>query len=249
MSGFFSQSTQASKGGYDSHGGDDGTAKKPTADQTLRAVTIKQINTATILPDSKFKIDDAEVANITFVATIRKVTEQASSTNYTVEDGTGAIDVVFWGNQTDTEEILAKRREMTVNTYVRVFGRPHSFGKHTNCSAFTVRPIVDFNEIAYHFIECVHSHLTFTKSSKSSDIQVVSSGNANTSGRALNDQIISYIESCGESSDGVHIEDIINKLRGLHTATSVRTALENLTNEGHCYTTSDDYHFKSTANY
>ncbi|KAI9031596.1 hypothetical protein CLU79DRAFT_715263 [Phycomyces nitens] len=247
MSGFFSSSANSNKGGFDSFD-DSSTVKRPAGDQTLRAVTIKQINSATVLPDSKFKIDNVDVANITFVGIIRNVTEQATSTNYTVEDGTGAIDVVFWGNQGDTEEVLAKRREMTVNTYVRIWGRPHSFGKHTNCSAFTVRPIVDFNDISYHFIECVHTHLTFTKDSKETT-STITPGGSNTSGKALNDQIISFIESHDDASDGVHIDEIISKLKGIHTANSVRTALENLTNEGHCYATSDDFHFKSTTKF
>lgn len=34
--------------------------------------------------------------------------------------------------------------------------------------AHKMRPITDFNEISYHFLEAIRTHLTFTRPSKSS---------------------------------------------------------------------------------
>lgn len=49
--------------------------------------------------------------------------------------------------------------------YVRIYGRLNNFNNRINCVAFSIRPVTDFNEISYHFLDAIHTHLTFTKAS------------------------------------------------------------------------------------
>lgn len=55
-----------------------------------------------------------------------------------------------------------------VDTYVRVSGKMNSFNNRITFMAHQIRPITDFNEISYHFLETIRSHLAFTRPNKSS---------------------------------------------------------------------------------
>lgn len=55
-----------------------------------------------------------------------------------------------------------------MDTYVRVNGKLNSFNNRITFMAHQIRPITDFNEISYHFLETIRTHLTFTRPGKSS---------------------------------------------------------------------------------
>lgn len=80
-----------------------------------------------------------------------------------MEDGTGSMEVRQWIDQTETASDAQKRRELVPDMYVRVNGRLNNFGNKISCVAFQIRPITDFNEITYHFLETIHVHLSLTK--------------------------------------------------------------------------------------
>lgn len=42
--------------------------------------------------------------------------------------------------------------------YVRVYGRIHRYGDKTNCLAFALRSITDFNELTFHCMEAILAH-------------------------------------------------------------------------------------------
>ena len=50
------------------------------------------------------------------------------------------------------------------NTYVRVIGHLKSFRENSrSLIAYSLNPVVDFNEITYHMIDVIHSHLALSK--------------------------------------------------------------------------------------
>ena len=50
------------------------------------------------------------------------------------------------------------------NTYVRVIGHLKSFRENSrSLIAYSLNPVVDFNEITYHMIDIIHSHLALSK--------------------------------------------------------------------------------------
>lgn len=51
------------------------------------------------------------------------------------------------------------------DTYVRVNGRINSFSNRVSVVGHSIRPITDFNEITYHLLDTIHTHLTFAKPS------------------------------------------------------------------------------------
>lgn len=50
------------------------------------------------------------------------------------------------------------------NTYVRAIGHLKSFRENSrSLIAYSLNPVVDFNEITYHMIDVIHSHLALSK--------------------------------------------------------------------------------------
>jgi replication factor A2 len=50
-----------------------------------------------------------------------------------------------------------------VDTYVRVNGRLNSFSNRISVVAHSMRPVEDFNEISFHFLEAIETHFLFVK--------------------------------------------------------------------------------------
>jgi len=76
--------------------------------QSIYPVTVHQILEATQDPNESFLIANNEVHLITFVGSVLNGSENTTSTNYSVEDGTGQIDVRIWIDQS-TEESKSKK--------------------------------------------------------------------------------------------------------------------------------------------
>lgn len=63
----------------------------------MRPVTIKQILTATLPhPDFPYQIEGHEITQVSIVALVRSAIKQATSAVYSLEDGTGILDVRHW---------------------------------------------------------------------------------------------------------------------------------------------------------
>lgn len=72
-------------------------SQKRAGNNTLRPVTIRQIlNAEQPHPDADFTLDGAELGQLTFVAVVRNVSRNATNVAYSVEDGTGQIEVRQW---------------------------------------------------------------------------------------------------------------------------------------------------------
>ncbi|KAG0165234.1 replication factor A protein 2 [Apophysomyces sp. BC1034] len=241
-----------SRGGFmDSGSTTASVSRKPMGEQTLRPVTLKQLRNAQIPQDGSFKIDGADVTQVTFVAVIRQVQEMTTNFSYTMEDGTGVIEVRRWVESNETAEETQRRRELVADLYVRVYGRLNNFNNRISCIAFAIRPITDFNEISFHFLDAIHTHVSLTKTGSDTDAVMgqasldVGSGG----GSDVHKRVIDAVKMYQDREEGASVDQIIQKLQGVYNESVIRDAIEYLTNEGHCYTTIDDYHIKSTESY
>ncbi|VDB92784.1 Bgt-4735, partial [Blumeria graminis f. sp. tritici] len=238
-----------------------GGSKKTYGKDTLRPVTVKQIIEAQQPhPDSDFKVDGIEVTQITFVGQIQAVSSQATNTTFKVDDGTGLIEVKQWiDGDADPETRAPLPKE---NEYIRVWGRLKAFNNKRHVGAHMVRPISDFNEVSYHFLEATAVHLYFTrgppqsiqgiKNEEDAGMFVDSTGstrvandisgsargkklaaNTSTSARKVYNFLLSNIEN-----EGVHVTIIAQKL-GMQSS-DVYKAGDELLGSGAIYTTVDD---------
>ncbi|KAG1041908.1 hypothetical protein G6F46_011804 [Rhizopus delemar] len=228
---------------FEGSGNEGGFARKPMSEQTLRPVTIKQIRTAEApAGEGICKIDKADCTQVTFVGIIRNIHELQMNMVYTIEDGTGSTDVRKWIEQNETEEEAEDRRALVRDIYVRVYGRLNYFNNRVSVAAFSIRPIVDFNEITYHFLDAINAHVIFSKPSKKNSLFVETSNRGNS---IVADRIMDILKDQHHLEDGVTLDFIIEKLRTLYTEDEVRTAMQHIENEGQVYTTIDDSHYKS----
>ncbi|KAJ2732712.1 Replication factor A protein 2 [Coemansia sp. BCRC 34962] len=158
----------------DAGGNDDNKTRGGYRNQTLRPVTIKQLVQVSPPPaNGPVFIDGCEVKNISFVGVVRSVLQQSINVIYSVEDGTGKIDVRVWAGGNDQggdmgDDGLGGSNQMvdpniTVGKYVCVYGELRFFNGKRNVSSHKVRLVTDHNEIAYRGMEAIYVHLNATR--------------------------------------------------------------------------------------
>ncbi|XP_015753063.1 PREDICTED: replication protein A 32 kDa subunit-A-like [Acropora digitifera] len=265
--------------------------------QSVIPCTIKQLHSATYnQTEDTFKLGDLELNQVTIVGVIRDAQESATNIMYNISDMTSEDIIVrkwidnevgytlSWAN---SYMVLLLLHAVTKtcsfffffffreNTYVRVFGHLKSFKENSrSLIAFGLSPVTDFNEITYHMLDVVHSHLALSKLPEMSDMSLsmrqgstpgmhgfqgqtpgrMNQGGfgGNTAGThagltGIQQQIQSLITNC-QQEEGMAFAVIKQKVRGISDA-QIRSTLEFLSNEGHIYSTIDDDHYKSTDSY
>lgn len=278
------QSMDSFGGGYMQDGGGFGS---PTTDsqekkrsaarvQSVIPCTIKQLHSATYnQTEDTFRLGDMELNQVTIVGIIRDAQESATNIMYNINDMTSEdIIVRKWIDNEESDAEKERRSSCRENTYVRVYGHLKSFKENSrSLIAFGLSPVTDFNEITYHMLDVIHSHLALSKLPEMSGMptpmrQATTPGmhgfqrqtparmdqgfGGNTGGMhtgltGLQQQVQSMITSC-QNEEGMAFTEIRQKVRGVSDA-QIRSTLEFLSNEGHIYSTIDDDHFKSTDSY
>ncbi|KAG4443205.1 hypothetical protein IFR05_001347 [Cadophora sp. M221] len=250
--GFMGGSQQGSQ---DSPGGN-----KTYGKETLRPVTIRQIIDAQQPhPDAEFKIDGAEVTQLTFIGQINQISSQATNTTYKLDDGTGLIDVKQWVDSDanpDAAKNLPKEGE-----YLRVWGRLKAFNNKRHVAAHMIRPIKDFNETSYHLLEATAVHLYFVRGppetiggngavkSEGGGLFVdQNGGGAGTTGssKALAllkvsttaKKVFEFLKNAPQNNEGLHVHQIAQGLQ--LPAAEIFKAGDELLADGFVYTTVDD---------
>ncbi|KAJ7514177.1 hypothetical protein O6H91_23G031800 [Diphasiastrum complanatum] len=132
----------------------------------LLPLTVKQISGATQKPsDDNFYVDGQDVNHVTLVGMVFNREERATDISFLVDDGTGRIEVKRWIDGQDTNESM-EMNSVQNGVYVRVHGHLRSFQGKRNVVAFSVRLITDFNEVTFHFLECIYVHVSNLKSQR-----------------------------------------------------------------------------------
>ncbi|KAI9229566.1 MAG: hypothetical protein DHS80DRAFT_29688 [Piptocephalis tieghemiana] len=246
------------------------TRKSGPPSQSLHTLTIKQLQDA-VQPqaDLPFRVDNHDLSNVSIIGVVRNENSYSMYISYTLEDGTGSIDVQLWGPNDDPENQTQNHPTVVVGTYVRVIGNLRATGNKRSIRAHTIRPINDPNLITQHFLKCIFIHLHFSRGPPPSK-----SGNAGPMGpsasgfpsgpsmgmgdgmgggamadptdrlNATQRQVLTTVKANASQSDGMHIQDITRHL-GLPVSV-VRDAVKALTDDGLLYATIDDDHVNVT---
>jgi len=250
----------------------DSSQKQQKRSQTLMPVTGAILAKAEYnVSDDVFSYNGVDIHQVTFVGIIREVNEATTNISYKIDDQTGSfINVKKWVDQ-DEGNMMEKRSECREDTYVRVVGHMKSFndGAVRNVIAFSMTPVLDFNEITFHMLEVIHAHLQLTKgiaagnSMNNTNNQTpmrdtnglnsafgggnFGGGGSTDNGLTGNNKTVYQFIDVTKTDQGISITELRNKCRGLNE-NALRNALEFLSNEGHIYSTIDDDHFRSTSN-
>ncbi|KAB2575021.1 Nucleic acid binding OB-fold tRNA/helicase-type [Lasiodiplodia theobromae] len=231
-----------------------GSASKGFRKDTLRPVTLKQINDAVNTQESDFTIDGVEVAQITFVGQIRNISQQALNISFKFDDGTGLGEVKLWmdaDGPNPLEPADGSKPTLVENTYARVWGKLRSYGQKRHVIAHIIRPITDYNEISYHLLEATAVHLHFTRGPPASgdskpaanggDVPMGGYGDAGSIPSHISaaaKKVLHVLRTAPQGNEGLHMQDIASRT-GMDMA-DVAKAGDELLTEGKIYTTVDD---------
>lgn len=163
------------------------------------------------------------------------------------------------------------------NVYVRVLGTLKSFQNRRSISAGHMRPVIDYNEVMFHRLEAVHSHLQLTRGPKASQANggaAAAAAQGANHGQAQTSDINAYSGSTNNKQNvleqyksldpvprqimGIVTTEAENHPDGVHVAyiarmlkgvdvSEVKVAVEELSSEGYLYTAADDDHVLPTA--
>jgi replication factor A2 len=96
-------------------------------------------------------------------------------------------------------------------------------------------------------LDTIDTHLKFVKHDGSSAMDIDSGNGVKklNSGNSIADRVNEVIQSFEDVPEGCSVDQIVFKLKGLHTEEEIRETVSWLQNEGQCYATIDDDHVKS----
>nr|CAD1843629.1 unnamed protein product [Ananas comosus var. bracteatus] len=252
-----SQATQTPESGF----------SKSRGVQTLLPLTVKQIREAYQSSDDKsnFVIDGVEAAAARLLGRVVNKVERVTDVSFALDDGTGRIDVHRWVQDTsETNEMAAIQNGM----YVVVGGSLKGFQGKNHLVAYSVRPVIDFNELTHHFIECIHVHLEntrqkvvasmgsttpFINDQKGYQTSIPNQFSTNPPMGAgpetdIRDLVLNVFQepSSLAREHGLHVDEVIRRL-GL-PGDKIRDAVDYHVDVGNIYSTIDEYHYKSACN-
>ncbi|XP_058260586.1 replication protein A 32 kDa subunit-A-like [Hemibagrus wyckioides] len=216
---------------------------KPKTAGILRVMpcTVSQLLSSREHRDSFF-IRDMELNQVTVVGMIRRTELTLTHIVYSVDDMTGPpLDVKQWQN---LEDVNMNHYVIPSGTYVKAVGSLRSFQHHRSMVAFNIRRLDDLNEITSHMLEVIQAHLDSDSSSCSMMKTSHASDPATVGFTASQRQVYTSIKSC-RLAEGISMQRLRNSLKHL-SAYDIRNCLQFLINEGHIFSTIDDYHYKCT---
>ncbi|CAE7094834.1 unnamed protein product [Rhizoctonia solani] len=247
--GGFLSGSQVGGGSQGSPSG--GKARNPN--QSLRAITIRQIYTADQThSDAEFVIDGTETTQVTLVAQVVAANKQTTNVTYKLNDGTAEIKAKHWLESSEEEGTEHGQSE---NIYVRVVGTLKTFSGERQINAVHIRTVTDPMEIYYHLIEAHLVHLHYTRAAPSAISAGAPAASAyQTSGKGQQSKFASFpplqrrilevlAQLMPQHEQGVHVTTIASGLNVQASIDEIGATMEKLAEEGHIYSTTDDEHF------
>ncbi|KAK2993500.1 hypothetical protein RJ640_015184 [Escallonia rubra] len=195
--------------------------------QPLMPLTVKQIREAFQSSDDKsnFLIDDVDVNNVLYAILVKLVgmvsskAERVTDVSFVIDDGTGCIDCNRWVNEAvDTKEMEG------------------------------ILPVIDYNEIANHFVESIFVHVDNTR------LRTLQGGistpahipNSAAGTPSKGHQAPSYQFSGQHNFDG--LKGVAEMVLDYMQQPSCLEAIKYLETEGMAYSTVDECHYRSAVN-
>ncbi|CAM8966432.1 unnamed protein product [Rhodiola kirilowii] len=279
VSKMFSSQFESSAGGFSMSQSPSQATESPAKQSRdgspgLVPVTVKQLSEASESGSEKsvFAINGVDINNVTLVGVFQNKSMRNTDVSFSLEDGTGQVDCKRWMNDPyETKEMEVIDDGM----YVRVVGHLKSFQGAKSLAVFSVRPVTNYDEVTFHFLDCIRTHiLNSTSQAKlqggilsqtanelslntpvrngSNSYNSMISNNSNVQhtveGIKGNDQLILDLlqqPSNFENVKGIHTDEIARTLK--LPVSKVMDSIRSLEEEGLIYSTIDDFHYKSTS--
>jgi len=261
-------------GGYGSPSpstpGGSSRTRKGYDEQNLVPVTIRMVLNAEM--PSCILADGREPHQVKLVAAVRESTPGSTNIMYTVEDGTGKIDVKEWVDSDSDNTAIVKLRERAQNdsTYVRIIGKITEYEGRKEIIGYSVRPVSSGNELTHHFLEVVHSAEKFKSGNQivgaptnygagmntsgmgfggngiqpQSVTPVKQHGMTENSGNDIKKALFDYFSNNSAPSDvGTPLLPFIQQTSATYTESQIRQAVTDMSSEGMLYSTIDENYY------
>eukprot|EP00871_Galdieria_phlegrea_P003556 jgi/Galph1/4200/GphlegSOOS_G2835.1 len=227
--------------------------------QSLQPVSLSQLVKATQEhPDDAFQVNDTPLRNVTFVGYIVTVNELSTNLCYKIEDGSASMEVRLYTFENDSEYQAQKLAALQPGVWVRVFGTLREFNGERSVKAHHIQPVEDLNEILFHRLQVIQVYIHQTQRAKNigstEDVHMKSFSGMNqrtfapemseTGFTPIQQQILSTIRLLSKDFQGVSTQEIIANLQQKFDVNEIRQTIDILMNEGHIYSTIDEYHFQ-----
>uniref|UniRef100_A0A2K5DAH1 Replication protein A 32 kDa subunit n=1 Tax=Aotus nancymaae TaxID=37293 RepID=A0A2K5DAH1_AOTNA len=216
--------------------------KSNTGAQHIEPCTVTQLLFATSV-DGVFQIGNVEISQVTLAGIIRH-TEKASINNvYKIDDMTAApMDVRQW---IDTDDTSSENIVVPPETYVKVAGHLRSFENKKILVAFKIMPLEAHMILSEASIQPSAGTAPLSNLGKSEAGYF--GGNSFIPANVLTvaqNKVLNLIKACPRPEE-LNFQDLKNQLKHM-SVSSIKQAVDFLSNEGHIYSAMDDEHFKST---
>jgi hypothetical protein len=203
---------------YPSPSAGDNPQRRATDEQTLIPVTISMLVSAA--QNNKVLLDGREPHHVKVVAAVTAVQMGSTSYTYTVEDGTGSIDVKEWLDEGNIEVSRMREEAAVEHQYVRIIGKLEEYGEKPQIVAHAVRKLANCNELTYHFLEVVYEGEKYKQSQQIVGSPSYAMGNMNFGGN-IPMQASRPIINGGQGDGEGLVDDIKSFLAGRECTTRV----------------------------
>ncbi|XP_058475923.1 replication protein A 32 kDa subunit-like [Solea solea] len=206
--------------------------------------TVSQLLSASHVGSGNFVIGDCELFQVSVVGVVRGFAPFVTFMEFSVDDMTAPpVKVKQWVNSEDCAMVSVA----SPGSYVKVTGSLRNFNGQRSLLAMNIRCIKDLNEITSHMLEVIQAHMKLPV--KEFDVNMNSlvsqSGRFVQSMSTIQDQVIHVIRTFPDQTVGISFDDLRTEVNHIAVA-DIRSSLAFLLNEGHVFTTIDEYHYKTT---
>jgi len=214
--------------------------------------------------DNSLQLEDGrKLHHVRIVGAVREVNDSSTSVIYTVEDGTGLIEVKRWLDESECTA-LSEIRQQTFkdNIYVKIVGSIKEYDGKKMIVADSIRPLSTGNELTHHMLEVVYSAEHFKRKDTivapppmmaggvgfgGSAVKTGAPIQASGTGDNLKDAVVNYIRQVGDQMEvGANVQECVQTLTagGRHSESAVRQVIDDLASEGHIYSTINEENYK-----
>eukprot|EP01128_Nolandella_sp_AFSM9_P008599 TRINITY_DN5286_c0_g1_i1.p1 TRINITY_DN5286_c0_g1~~TRINITY_DN5286_c0_g1_i1.p1 ORF type:complete len:267 (+),score=58.78 TRINITY_DN5286_c0_g1_i1:142-942(+) len=242
---------------------DQASQKAPKAKSRLMSMTMKQfLESNQPNPEEEaFVINNHTVTQGAFLGQVLSVENSSTSLIFQIDDGTATARVRIWVEHDVTSYAKNRSVEWGPGVYVSFFGDLKAYSGMRTIVTTKLTKLTDFNEISYHFLDVIHTHLLLTRGAPiangdvaAANSKAVDQGNVyaanpyqqpvpvvdDSNDDPLRKAICDYISEHGDS-DGLPKVVIINALGQVgHDKAAVTEKIEVLYRDGVLFPTVND---------
>jgi len=238
-------------------------------EQTLIPVTIlmaMKAQTDISGGDGTLVLEDGRPLNmVKIIGAVRSVDSLSTNVQYTIEDGTGCIDVKQWMDDNDSAESTEMKKEtIHDNIYIKVIGIIKEYDGKKMVVASSVRRLLSGNQLTHHLLEVMYSAEKFKRADSivppvmhvqnttmgfnnpgpAATIGVGGGFGGGDSGDANKDRVLEVMHRLSDDSEaGTSIQQCIAELPDM-SEVDIRQAVNLLSEEGQLYSTINENQFK-----